>query len=469
MKTKSWCGFSETLPDDKYRIEVFGFDDPGRGIVALRNTDGEALMPAVDGQRSDVVDFELKLGALIEAVVPQPVIRNDDGSLSQNRDEIVVYFNEDPLFVENDEFGRPTERSAENPRFYQLLLTQETVRTTDDLRFEPTSVVYDEATHTARLFFADDINELSGVPEGGGTWRLRIGTAVDDRVDLILPPTQVPVTASSVSDFQVDGLRVTFFAKTIGETGSGRQVSFTDSGSGGLVASLDAGGNVLFDFGGDTPTFRDLQTAISEAPAVVAVLGMNVQRNGVAGEGNDLAVPRFVLGAPPLELHAAGETLGTALDVGVFGADDRLTSLVFSEAIDPQPFGIDLPGSNDDPGHRSFDGVDASTLVKHVNPAFGPDATDGITEIPYNFNGLFETVGTSEFMPGTRSMNAKRIAYAKRSIFGLPRSAYSSARPWTRASRLPWVTQPSFKASPGPRFSTRSITRCGSTPRSMIP
>ena len=105
--------FADSLPDDSYRIEVFGFDDPGRDIVALRNLNGEALMPAVAGQSSDVVEFELKLGALIEAVVPQPVIRLDDGSLRQNRDEVVVYFNENPLFVENDALGRPTERSAE--------------------------------------------------------------------------------------------------------------------------------------------------------------------------------------------------------------------------------------------------------------------------------------------------------------------------------------------------------------------
>ena len=404
--------FAESLTDDNYRIEVFGFNDPGRDIVALSNTDGEVLMPAVDGQRSDVIDFKLSLGALIEAVVPQPVIRADDGSLRQNRDEIVVYFNEDPLFVENDELGRPTERSAENPRFYQLLFTQETVRTTDDLLFQPDRVVYHQATHTARLIFSGDINNLPGVPEGGGTWRLRVGTAVDSRVDLILPPTQVAVAASTVNDFQYDGLRVTFFAKAVGEAGSGREISFVNSGSGGLVASLDAGGNVIFDFGGDAPTFGDLQSAINAAPAVVAVIGMNVQRNGVAGDGNNLTLPSYVVGAPPLQLHAAGETLGTALDVGVFGADSQLTSLVFSESIDPQPFGIDLPGGNDDPGHRGFEGVNIDTLVKHINQRFGPDSTDGITEIPYNFNGIFESVGNNNFLNQIDERQKDRIREA---------------------------------------------------------
>ena len=60
----------------------------------------------------DTTRFNLKLGALIEAVIPQPVIRHPDGTLRQNRDEIVVYFNEDPMFVENDESGNPTIRSV---------------------------------------------------------------------------------------------------------------------------------------------------------------------------------------------------------------------------------------------------------------------------------------------------------------------------------------------------------------------
>ncbi|MFK8114049.1 MAG: hypothetical protein AB8B91_17735, partial [Rubripirellula sp.] len=308
--------FSEPLPDDLYKVEVFGFDDDGLGITGLRNSFNELFQPDVSGQRVQTTVFDLQLGALIESVVPQPVVRTADGSLVQNRNEIVVYFNEDPLFVEDDSAsgtigiggqeitvtgllidpatnvsqrsfddteilfvqdltattptavhdpvartitvthapivgfreiglainrldkfeasvtagnpnapfvvpagtrysvkGNATARSAENPRFYQLLLTQDTVRTTDDALYNPDEVVYDPITHTARLFFnfnADgspitDINELgpdsdgnSGVGVGGGTFRLRIGTAVDDRVDVILPPMQ-RVVAPSVS------------------------------------------------------------------------------------------------------------------------------------------------------------------------------------------------------------------------------------------------------------------------------
>ena len=341
-------------------------------------------------------------------MVPQPVIRNSDGSLTQNRNEIVVYFNEDPLFVEDDENGNPTERSAENPRFFQLLLTQETVRTTDDVRFHPDTVIYDQATHTARLIFADDINELSGVPLEGGTWRLRVGTAVDDRVDLILPPRQMAVTPSAVTDFQHDGLRVVFASRIIGEAGSGVTIRFEDSGAGLLTARLDNDGNVVFDFAGSAPTVQDLVNAAQLTPEVDAVLTVSVERDGTVGGGADLPVPRSVVGAPPLTLQAAGDTLATSLDVGIFGQDDNITSVTLTESIDAQPFDLELRGGNDDPGHRDLTGA-VRELARHINPEFGADTLNGVTEIAYNFQGIFDSVGNTNFLNQITESHKTRI------------------------------------------------------------
>ena len=365
--------FAESLPDDNYRIEVFGFDDLGLGITALRNVDQEPFMPSNPDQRSEVIDFELRLGALIESIVPQPVIRLPDNTLTQNRDEIVVFFNEDELFIENDDNGNPTERSAENPRFYQLLLTQETVRTTDDLLFHPDQVVYDAESHTARLIFADDINLLPGVEQGGGTWRLRVGTAVDDRADLILPPTQTPVTATAVTDF--NGARVTFFTETSGEGVPDRSIRFEDTGAGGLVARLEPTGVVVVDFGGTLPTIRDLRLALLADPTID--IDVRSEPNGTS----EFAVPLNVLGAPPLRLSAVGETLQTATDIGLFGVGNELQSLFFEESIDPQTVLIEPLGGQDDIGH---------TDAVHINPDFGADVVDGITEVLYNFQPFFD-------------------------------------------------------------------------------
>lgn len=172
--------FAETLKDDNYRIEIFGFDDPSSGVVGLCNTlpgtgTGDLFVPSVAGTCSDTVDFRLDLGPQVIAVVPQPVVRVGTG-LQQQGDTVVVYFDTDKLLVENNSAGQPTVRSVENPAFYQLIFTSDTVRNTDDTTFLPTSVKYNAATNTATLKFSGDLNELMPSSVGPATYRLRIGT-----------------------------------------------------------------------------------------------------------------------------------------------------------------------------------------------------------------------------------------------------------------------------------------------------
>ncbi len=173
--------FAERLVDDHYRIIMLG-----TGPDALRNVDGQALNDVtddgVDDGADERLDFELDLGAQIIAVVPQPVSEGG-GPLTQARNQIVVYFNDDDLFVENTGAGVPTQRSAENPNFYKLYLTQDTVTNTDDDVFTPTTVDYDPDTDRAVLTFASNLDILGGP----GTYRLRIGT------DEELPPVPMPV------------------------------------------------------------------------------------------------------------------------------------------------------------------------------------------------------------------------------------------------------------------------------------
>ena len=404
--------FSEALPDDQYKIEVFGYDDPSEGVIGLRNTSGELLQTDDPEERVDTTRFDLRLGALVEAVVPQPVIRMPDGSLEQNRNEILVYFNEDPLFVENDDVtGEPTLRSAEHPRFYQLLLTQETVRTTDDALYQPTDVIYDEATNTARLIFSDDLNELAddangnkGVGLEGGTFRLRIGTAVDDRVDLIIPLEQRDVAPRVVTDFGVPGLRVSFQSVAIGEANSGRMLRFENVGLGGLAVTTEPAASgldtIVINLGGDSPTIADLDTAVTAAVPGLIVMDFDPADGGVA-------LPQRVVDAPPLTLVAVGETLETSLDVGVFGnggVDGRITSLVLSESIDAQLLALEPIGGDDDLGH--------SETATHINPAFGPDLNPGVTDIEYNFQGIFATVGATSHLNQITEVEKVRIREA---------------------------------------------------------
>ncbi|MEM8913698.1 MAG: hypothetical protein AAGC97_18210, partial [Planctomycetota bacterium] len=265
--------FAESLPDDSYRINVFGFDDTEAGITGLRNTDGDLFESNSLTGRTEQIDFRLDLGALIESIVPQPVVRNADGTLTQNRNEVVVYFNEDPLFVEDDADGNPTDRSAENPDFYQLLLTQDSVRTTDDMLYFPEEVVYDSVTHTARLFFATDINELPGVPVGGGTFRLRVGTSVETAADLIVEPVVTLASPSATVQLDVlgaDGQEATFelVSQLVGDAASGQLIQIIDSGSGGVVARVETDNSITIDVGGTAATVGSLRDAMAADSAV---------------------------------------------------------------------------------------------------------------------------------------------------------------------------------------------------------
>jgi hypothetical protein len=147
--------FADALPDDLYQIRIVG-----AGTTALRNTEGDAFNDGVDV----TVRFEMDLGAQVIAVVPQPVTRLANGSLSQARNQIEVYFNNDDLNV----------ASAQNPNFYQLIFTASTGNNQDDVVYKPSSVIYDAAQDKALLTFATDITSLGS---GQGVYRLRIGNA----------------------------------------------------------------------------------------------------------------------------------------------------------------------------------------------------------------------------------------------------------------------------------------------------
>ncbi|RMF42903.1 MAG: hypothetical protein D6753_06420, partial [Planctomycetota bacterium] len=168
--------FAETLPDDLYRIEVFGEDIPAQGIVALRNIKGEKLKPRFAGTDRDTILFDLELGAQVVAVVPQPVTTQADGTVVQARDQIEVYFNDDDLHSSAvTTTGGPSDPTVVKPEFYQLILTQDSVTPADDVVFNPVSISYDPATDKAVLTFASPIDQLAG---GAGTFRLRVGSNV---------------------------------------------------------------------------------------------------------------------------------------------------------------------------------------------------------------------------------------------------------------------------------------------------
>ncbi len=166
--------FAETLPDDVYMIEILG-----SGPTPLLDTAGDAFQEGGNFQ----LKFELNLAPQIMSVIPQPVVRSSAGVLSQQRNVIEVYFNDDDL--------DPV--TAQDSRFYQLIHTNESVTNTDDTVFYPAAVSYSAVKDMAVLTFSKPLEELAGP----GTYRLRIGT--DEAKPN--PPTTVPVTVEPGSSF----------------------------------------------------------------------------------------------------------------------------------------------------------------------------------------------------------------------------------------------------------------------------
>ena len=175
--------FAETLADDQYVLEIAGFDDTNAGIVGLRNINGDLFCPpnVSDPDRPvQQIRFDVEVGPRVVAVVPQPI----DGvgtSRVQRRDQIHVFFNDDPL---SNPAGGPVSSGSGstlpvvNREFYKLVFTQETVENTDDDIHIPISVSYDPALNRAVLTYAADLSELGAAAASGntGTFRLRIGS-----------------------------------------------------------------------------------------------------------------------------------------------------------------------------------------------------------------------------------------------------------------------------------------------------
>jgi hypothetical protein len=400
--------FAEALKDDNYRIEIFGFDDPGLGIVGLRNVPegsapGNLFKPSLDRTRKDTIDFRLDLGPQVVSVVPQPTYRVN-GQLQQQRDTIVVYFDNDKLLVENDAAGRPTARSVENPEFYQLIFTSNTVRNTDDLFFNPTAVTYNAAANTATLIFDRDINDLPGSSAGASTFRLRIGT----RETAPLPPARQEAAATAISDLNSNGaVKVRFTSVQVGEAGSGVQVIVTNSGSNGLAVTTGVR-SVTVNFGGAVVTAQEFVDAIRNSIPASALVSVDFE----PGSNFSTIVSNKSLAYSPVNLLGLGSTFDTSLNLGTIGsALTSQTSLVLSSAIEPERYLLDLQGASDDAAHRRLAQNLTTGFEDHVNASFGADKIDGITTIYYNFRATYATTNTG--LPMANAINAEQRARAR--------------------------------------------------------
>ena len=187
--------FSQPLPDDLYNVEIFGVDLPAQGVNAVRNVANDPLKPRKNGTDRDSYVFNLELGSKITAIVPQPLNRAANGTLSQDLDTIEVYFNDSELYdrqISTGDLAPLADPTVVDPRFYNLIATADSVSPFDDRVFNPIRVTFNPATRMASLQFAGPIHSLGG----SGTYRLRIGS--DSPISSVTNPGTVPFDVPGV-------------------------------------------------------------------------------------------------------------------------------------------------------------------------------------------------------------------------------------------------------------------------------
>ncbi|MGE3780348.1 MAG: hypothetical protein AB7F89_24375, partial [Pirellulaceae bacterium] len=412
--------FAEALPDDVYTIEILGAGN----ATPLRNVGGDAYIPTLadnDGDASkDTVRFELDLGPQVVAVVPQPITRNLQGALVQARNQIQVYFDNDDLFLENDDLGNPTQASAENPNFYQLIFTRDTVANTDDVIVKPSRVEYDPGANLVTLTFPQDLDQLldpnTGALIGPGTFRLRVGT--DEAAPLA--PQRLEPTQLVSSDFGTgDQVVLQFLGVRPGENDVRLEVTSHDLGTSTRVRVNVVGQLILLDLNnnpGATATAQDVVQAVNQHSVASQLVAARVSvGNASTAVGNRLAAGQLL----QLALSGQGDSYDTATnladntDVGpvivVTGSGSTFVDGQFFELTDTNgvrrkfEFDRDVPRAVNDPVSIAIPVDDnlsqasmARSLVAAINQAsFGIRASLAGNRVRLEGDLLVDLAGTA--------------------------------------------------------------------------
>ncbi|MFO0869977.1 MAG: Ig-like domain-containing protein [Pirellulales bacterium] len=389
--------FPETLPDDLYRVQIFGIDNSSQNIVALRNSANEAFVPAVAGADRQTIDFKLSLGAQVVAVVPQPTVSNATGTISQSLNQIEVYFNDDDLWPTPVKTGQLSpDPSVVKPEFYRLIFTQDSARNVDDVVFTPNMVEYDPVANKATLTFnrnrsdfspVTSLNELkdptTGLPIGYGTWRLRIGTNEETPA----PPVVSTPTASLQHDFGTsEAVKVQFDAQH--DFGTAVSVVYNNAplGLGAPPVVTVVGQSIFVTLNNDpsTPTTAlQLVTALTNNTAAFALV------NATVPVGNpNTPIASSSTATKTLRLAGLGSSFDTATNIGKLDLTENQHQLLQS-SIDPQSFPFAYPGDKDEPGHRDLPDEAGHGYEQHINYDFGVDTQDGVQTIKYNFRSAY--------------------------------------------------------------------------------
>ena len=160
--------FAENLEDGFYQLEITSRLTSSQGIEFLPAN--PEPVPGDPSATREVISFELELGGKVTSVVPQPIVRQPDGTFTPQLNQIDVYFDDVDLFRDGS--------TITVNEYYQLIDTRGTVTSEDDLAENPITVVRDDVDRKVTLTFADSLANLFG---GGTDLRLRVGDNINQQ------------------------------------------------------------------------------------------------------------------------------------------------------------------------------------------------------------------------------------------------------------------------------------------------
>ena len=379
--------FAENLPDDLYRLSISG------GLKTLANGPAAPAESFKNGGRYDL-NFKLDLGAQVVSVVPQPITRLPNGSLTQARDTVVVHFNaNDPLLA----------ASAQTVGNYRLIETDPNTGAEVAVRI-PRAVAYattdgaGQRISRATLTFDGDL--------GDKLYRLQIGGGDDDN------STLVQATAVGTLFQQPDGTTPGFSTNAFlgdGLAGANDVDLYKLALTAGATltvrirpdAALDAALRI-FDAAGNQVAARASTGPGAEATLTHTAAAAGEFYVGISSTGNAAYVPTdgsnatdgTTRGGYRLDLSSdarpaasdENSSFATATGLGVLGVGGKMLDAVIDVRPSvPTPLGNLLfptqPGTVDEPGHREI----PILLESHQMPAADLLSAGAATAMPYNF------------------------------------------------------------------------------------
>ncbi|RMF98938.1 MAG: hypothetical protein D6741_09015, partial [Planctomycetota bacterium] len=351
--------FAENLPDDSYQLII-----KGTGDSPLMNL-GSPKLPfrynPDTGEGADLtMNFELDLGAQVVSVVPQPVVRGDivitsvDGSQLTDGDTFTL---SDGSITATFEFEDANAgggvQSGHVPIVFQatdsdLVIAQ---KVADAIIAQAMNVTVTVAGNQVTIAGAGATIDGSGVP-----FAIQSLHQQRNLIEVYFTDDELDVDAATDPKFY----QLIFTQATLRPDDD---VVFHP-----VSVSYDADRNlVTLDFGAD-----------------LADLGTGAARLRIGNEYQPITTTSFAPGD-------AGSSFATATAVPNLGTGAAPEAVVISASIDPQGYPMDWPGAVDEPGHRDLPWNEVLIEDHYLTGGSSPDATDGITVIPYHFPRIYGT------------------------------------------------------------------------------